>query len=69
MIRIYFERNEKGIQNGSTQNGTVREAEMLVGMARDWYLSYMVYLMSINKNVPLGMLFLWEAGGICQCKN
>jgi len=21
-----------------------------------------------TKNVPLGTLFLWEAGGICRCK-
>jgi hypothetical protein len=22
-----------------------------------------------TKNVPLGTLFLWEAGGICRCKD
>ena len=38
MIRIYFERNEKGIQNGSTQNGTVREAEMLAAIRNLLYL-------------------------------
>ena len=30
-----------------------------------------VYLIivQLKKNVPLGTLFLWEAGGICRCKD
>jgi hypothetical protein len=29
-----------------------------------WYISCLY-----TKNVPLGTLFLWEAGGICRCKD
>ena len=29
-----------------------------------WYISCLY-----KKNVPLGTLFLWEAGGICRCKD
>ena len=29
-----------------------------------WYTSCLY-----TKNVPLGTLFLWEAGGICRCKD
>ena len=32
-------------------------------------IACLVYLMSIYKNVALGTLFLWEAGGICRCKD
>ena len=32
-------------------------------------IACLVYLMSIYKIVPLGTLFLWEAGGICRYKD
>jgi len=68
-VYYYIDSYYELCKDGCNHQKNVEKAQQAKTNGRLQSTHYELPKQDAAKNVPLGTLFLWEAGGICRCKD